>query len=160
MITCEIIKEFSEKREYFEQKLLDFLLYDTVLFYPDNVDFQKKYEGKLEAVLKSFNELLLVEYVATKSLGVVEQNHMFQEKVADYLLQLSIVDLIKIYIIATSLRSVILAILILNERIDIKDGVKIAFCEEFYSQEKWGKIDELDKKCGTIEENVVNILKG
>lgn len=160
MITQEAIKEFGQKREYFEKKLLSFLLYDTVLFYPDNADFQKDYGRKLEMVLASFNKLLVVEYVATKGLDVVEQNNSFQEKIANFLAQLNVIDLIKVYIIATNLRSVILAILILNGVVEVKDAVEVAFCEEFYSQKKWGRIEELDEKCKTIEGNIVNILKG
>lgn len=159
MISKDIINQIVEKREYFEQKLLEFLLCDTMLFCSENEEINNMYGKKISKVIDDFNKMLGVEYKLSRGFDIDEGNKKYQDVVGQYLSQSDGDFLGCIYMIATELRSVMLAFLLMNKKISINESIELAFYEEYFQQKKWGSIQELEDKNKQIYHNINKILE-
>lgn len=159
MIDNNSISKVKDNRKYFEQKLLDFLLCDTMLFYPDNLEIYEIYGEEIGNVLNEFNQLLGVDYRGTKGLCIVEENKKHQEKVDEYFSSIDVVLLAKIYAIAIKVRSVILSVLLVNSKIKYEKCIELSFFEENFQQKKWGESLGLNEKKQAVLNEIKAILE-
>ena len=159
MIEREIVNQIVEKREYFEQKILEFLLCDTMLFCSENEEINSLYGKQISKVIDDFNKMLGVDYKLSRGFDVDDGNKTHQDVVGKYLSQTKGDFLSCIYMIATELRSVMLAVLLMNKKISVDESVELAFYEENFQQKQWGNIQELADKNNQIRHNINKILE-
>ena len=159
MISKDIINQIVERRGYFEQKLLEFLLCDTMLFCSENTEINNFYGKQISKVIDDFNKMLGVEYKLSRGFDIDEGNKKHQDVVGRYLSQVNDDFLCRIYMVAIELRSVMLAFLLINKKIGVKESVELAFYEECFQQKKWGIVQELEDKNKQICDNISKILE-
>lgn len=141
-----LIEQISAKREELESSLCAFALTDTLLFWPEDGSFKESYKTTLVSSLLSVNALLKTSYEATNGLDIKRNNEIQVEKLQAYLRRLADDKFAVLYLAATEVRSVLLAVLFAEEKLNAEEVLKQAFFEELSQQEKWGKDEETHRR--------------
>mgnify|MGYP002856352471 CR=1 FL=1 len=145
----DIAEIVQTKRDELIDKLVSFVSCDTILFLPENADCC--------LWVKEANHLLGTDFVMSDGLKVSEFNINQMEKIRAYLLKCSILKETWIYLTATELRSVLLAILVAEKRIGVEDAFSMAFYEELTQQNKWGTLSEIEQRHREIKKRLQNL---
>lgn len=133
------------------KKLVSFVLTDTILYLPEDESICTK--------LGQVNLLLGTDFVLVKGIDVPAENVAQQGKVEKYLLECSTEKTAFIYLMATEIRSVLLAILWMEEKIDIDELFLCAFFEELQEQKQWGEIEEIIERNKLIKSKLNDLKK-
>ena len=128
-----------------KQKVLDtlchFVLTDTILFC-ENCSCFKEVKQELEAKLTCVNKLLGTAYVMTDGLTIQSENYSQREKILNYFFECSDIKLTVLYMVALKLRSVLLGVLFVEEKVSAKECFDLALYEELKQQKQWGCDEE------------------
>lgn len=137
----------KEQRSELLERLVSFVCHDTILYLPEE-QMAKEYLSVANAFLDAHFEMCN-EFV-TKENNILQKN-----KIEKYLNKLSATKLTGIYLLATELRSVILGILLAEDKIGIEEAFACSFTEELAEQKKWGTLDEITQKHIEIKERLI-----
>ena len=86
------------------------------------------------------------EIVTTDGLDVPKENEKIVDELKVFLEKLSDKKLTALYLAALDMRSVILAMALVQGRLDAEEAYKAAWLEELWQAEKWGIDPEADSK--------------
>lgn len=139
-----------QKDELISQ-LVSFASTDTLLFLPQD-------ETVMSAV-QTLNSDLNTMYVLSHGIEVLPQNVQQGIKVKQYLKKLPCADVAFIYLVGKELRSVLLAILLANKSLNLKQVFDLAFYEELCQQKNWGKTEEIVKRQQNIWEKLIGLCE-
>ena len=123
----------KQKNELFK-RLVSFVMTDTILFLPESVSAQDN--------ITRVNSLINADFVMNKGLNISKQNVLQISAVEIYFKTVSARKIAYIYLAATELRSVLLAILLAENKISKSEAFDCAFFEELAEQKKWGTMPE------------------
>lgn len=140
----------QQKNELIE-KLVSFVLTDTILYLPEDESICTK--------LEQVNSLLGTNFALVKGIDVPAENVAQQKKVEKYLLECSAAKTAFVYLMATEIRSVLLAILWMEEKININEVFECAFFEELQEQKQWGEIEEIKERNKLIKSKLNDLEK-
>lgn len=135
----------AQKSELIE-RLVSFVCGDTILYLPENQS-AKKY-------LSAANEFLCTDFQMCDDFSTADINVLQKDKIKDYLAKLKISKLAGLYLAATELRSVLLAVLLAEGKLNIEETFDCSFAEELAEQKKWGTFDEIRQKHKEIKERL------
>ena len=119
-------------------RLVSFVCHDTILYLPEN-QTAKKY-------LVSANAFLGTHFQMCDTFATDDVNVLQKDKIDVYLNKLNTSNLVGLYLVATELRSVLLAILLKEKEISIEEAFACSFAEELTEQKKWGTLDEIKQR--------------
>lgn len=139
-----------KKGELIDQ-LVSFVMTDTLLFLPN--------DKTVISALQSLNDVLNTVYVLSQGIEVLPQNVQQNNRVKQYLEKLSSDDVAFIYQIGKELRSVLLAILLRNKILNLRQVFDLAFYEELCQQKDWGKTEEIVKRQKDIWEKLTGLCE-
>lgn len=145
-IITEALK--SQKGEFVE-KLVSFVVTDTILYQPHEPGFCSK--------ITAVNDLLGTHFVLAEGIGVPAENLRQQECLRAYLEQKTIQQNVFIYLAAMELRSVLLGVLWQEGLIDANEAFTCAFCEELKEQGVWGKTEEIVSRHREIKDKLSDL---
>lgn len=132
---AKILSSTLVKRDELIKRLVSFVCYDTLLYLgEDKVALAK---------IPEVNKILCTNFVCSKGINVADENIKQQDNVLNYLQGCSLEKNLFIYLAATEVRSVLLAILFVEKKISAEDVFSLAFAEELGQQKEWGKTTEV-----------------
>jgi len=147
----DVFKDLAKQKSELEDRLVSFVLTDTLLFLPDN--------PRLKDELMRANQLLGSHFVMSSGFDVSPENISQQRYVKVYLQGTEDFKTVFIYLIAMELRSVLLAILLAENKIDYKQAFDYAFYEEITEQKQWGVLPEIADKHSEIKTRLCELEK-
>lgn len=130
----DIFTKLEKQKDELVQRLVSFVLTDTILFLPESLEAKN--------CLQLVNELLNTHFVMNKGLDVSKKDVLQVPVVEDYLKKSAKRKVAYIYLAATEIRSVLLAILLAENKISKSEAFDCAFFEELSEQKKWGTMPE------------------
>lgn len=148
------IKAVAAERSQLLLSLCEFFLTDTILFV-DKEAISEATQHSLHEALSLANRLLQTECEVCSGLQISALNRAQQKKIKSYLQSLSDEAFAVVYLTATEIRSVLLAILLEKRQIDAQRVFDLAFFEELQCQQQWGK----DAERVAAQEKILTYLK-
>lgn len=139
-------EEISANRSEVVEKLVRFALTDALLFWSHNDDLSKRQEKLWMPVVIWVRKVLQVEILTTDGLEVPKENEKIVDQLKFFLEKLSDKRLTALYLAALDMRSVILAMALVEGRLDAEAAYKAAWLEELWQAEKWGIDPEAERK--------------
>jgi len=139
------------KKDELINQLVSFALTDTLLFLPN--------DKTVISALQSLNDVLNTVYVLSQGIEVLPQNVQQNNRVKQYLEKLSSDDVVFVYQVGKQLRSVLLAILLRNKILNLRQVFDLAFYEELCQQKDWGKTEEIVKRQNDIWEKLTELCE-
>lgn len=149
-----LVEQICTKRKELESTLCAFALTDTLLFWPEDNSFKESDKTTLVSSLLSANTLLKTSYEATNGLAVKRVNEAQAGKLQAYLQCVADDKFAVLYLAATEVRSVLLAVLFAEGKLNAEEVFRQAFFEELNQQEKWGKDEETRRRHAEILEKL------
>lgn len=134
MLFEETLSEISANRLNLTQALLCFVETDTLLFLPE--------DKVVEEALNCSNQVLHTSFELAFGLDVPTVNLAQRQSVLSYLDMLPIKKFMSVYLLATELRSVLLAVLYVEKKLSVDEIFRLAFYEELLQQKQWGCLEE------------------
>ena len=148
------IEHVVVRRGELTNNLLDFVVTDCLLFVDDSIP-----KEDIVCAVDKVNLLLNTEYMITDALNVLDINKKQRSKLKQYFDDLSDIDFVKIYFVATELKSVLLAILLIENKISTDEAFSLSIYEEDYQQKKWGINEEIIERQNTIKARLYDICE-
>ena len=142
----------DEQKDELIKQLASFVPTDTLLFLP-SVD------EKVQKTLHTVNAFLNTEYVVSCGIEVLPENVKQGGRVERYLKSISGADVAFIYLAGKELRSVLLAVLLREKKLDLQQVFDLAFYEELCQQRYWGKTEEIVKRQQNVFEKLVRLCE-
>ena len=142
----EAQREISANRKEIIEKLVRFALTDALLFWSHNDELSRRQEKLWMPVFIWARKLLHTEIVTTDGLDVPKENEKIVDELKVFLEKLSDKKLTALYLAALDMRSVILAMALVQGRLDAEEAYKAAWLEELWQAEKWGIDPEAESK--------------
>lgn len=142
----EAQREISANRKEIIEKLVRFALTDALLFWSHNDELSRRQEKLWTPVIIWARKLLHTEIVTTDGLDVPKENEKIVDELKVFLEKLSDKKLTALYLAALDMRSVILAMALVQGRLDAEEAYKAAWLEELWQAEKWGIDPEAESK--------------
>ena len=139
------------KKDELVNQLVSFASTDTLLFLPN--------DKAVISALQSLNDVLNTVYVLSQGIEVLPQNVQQNNRVKQYLEKLSSDDVVFVYQVGKQLRSVLLAILLRNKILNLRQVFDLAFYEELCQQKDWGKTEEIVKRQNDIWEKLTELCE-
>lgn len=152
MFSAEVFKEIEQNRVPLTDTLLVFIKTDTILF-----AFNEECEDCFKCFLSAANGVLNTAFILTKGLDIAEVNQTQDNTVRAYLDSLSAQRFALVYLVATQVRSVLLAVLFAEGKIDSDELLNTAFFEELWQQKKWGETAETTERYRCIKEELTKL---
>ena len=131
---ADIFTKLEKQKSELVKRLVSFVVTDTILFLEESLEAKKS--------LQQANELLKTNFVMNKGLEVSKKNIAQVPAVEDYLKKSLAKKVAYIYLAATEIRSVLLAILLAEGKTGKEEAFDCAFFEELTEQKKWGTMPE------------------
>lgn len=130
----DIFTKLEKQKSELVKRLVSFVVTDTILFLPESLDAQN--------CLEHVNALIKTDFIMNKGLEISKKDILQVPAVEDYLKKSSKRKVAYIYLAATEVRSVLLAILLAESKINNNEAFECAFFEELSEQKKWGTMPE------------------
>lgn len=137
-----IIAVAEKQKSELIERLVSFVCHDTILYLPENEN-AKKY-------LRLANNLLNTDFQMCQAFTTAEINVLQKDKMVKYLAGLNSSKFAGLYIFATELRSVLLAILFTEKKLSVDEAFICSFTEEIEEQKKWGILEEIEQQHATV----------
>lgn len=153
---AEIIEYVAKNHDNIIAYLLQYAPYDTLLFWSEKEELRTLQKQKWLPVINRINHETDAAYKYTDKL-YAEDIIGKPQNLKKYLEQLAIKKLTVVYICAKELLSVIIGIAFANHLCSVDDALDLAFLEQKFQEEKWGK-DELENIKYTAINNRLNTL--
>lgn len=149
MNISQILQEVEKNRASLTKALLYFAQTDTILF-----AFNAECQQKFSSLVTQVNTILNSSFSTTLDIIPPKINQQQTTNLLSYLEQLSLNKFTILYLIATEIRSVLLAILFIEKNIDTNALIQSAYFEEIYQQNLWGKNSEAETKYNLIKNKI------
>ncbi len=133
-------KEIEAHKEEIIEKLVQFSLTDTLVFWGVEKDLIALQEKTWGPILKWANDSLSINIKKTQSLDV-PTNQESGHRLKDFMNSLSIKELTAFYKSALLMKSVLLAMAFVKKQINAKQACKAALLEEEWQNSIWGATD-------------------
>ncbi len=157
MLAADTVGTVIHDRERLSERLLTYVLTDTILYLPELSVIQPAYRVLLSEVLSDANSLLGTAYRATKGLSVYETNPAQADKLSAYLNRIDSREFAVLYLASACLRSVLLGVLFSAKRIGADEAFAMAFFEELSQQQRWGKDEEIIARHTQIKQELAEL---
>ncbi len=138
MNLVEYQKSIAPKRTEVINDLCRFLSADTLLFWSDNPDLQAFQKKHWQPLLDKLNSVFKLNVKTTTGLYLKEDADLKQE-FARHLNNMSDKELTACFLAASKMKSVLLGLLLVKQKIGATDALYASFLEEFYQNQKWGE---------------------
>jgi len=145
-----LMKLKMQKSELIE-RLVSFVLTDTILYLPN--------EASVDDKIRQVNLLLKTKFVRVGGVDVPLENVSQQQFVRQYLSECAAEKVAFIYLAATEIRSVLLAVLWAEKKLNAKEVFKCAFFEEIEEQKQWGEVEEIKERNELIKDKLNDLEK-
>ena len=133
-----IEKDVAKNKTALIERMVNFALNDVLLFWSTDEKVQKEQEEKWTPIIVWANETLNVEFKKTSTLEVSQDNVNTASQLKEYLSSLSNKELSAFYVAALNMRSVLLALALVKEKISAEKAFELSELEEHYQARKWG----------------------
>lgn len=147
--------EVSHNKQEIIDKLLQFVLTDTLLFWAHDSDLADNQEKIWLPIIIWARKILKTEILTTTNFDVPLENQKILLALRSFLEKLNNRKLTVLYLAALDMRSVILAMAFVSGRINAEKAFHAAFLEELWQSEKWGIDEEAEKRRQDIKSNLI-----
>ena len=137
--------------------LSDYVLTDTILFWSDEDEIKFQQQKEWQPVIDFINKDVGLHLQKTFDLLPPSENEENKKALQEYLRTLYLKDLTALYLVATELKSVLLATMLIKRKINASEAFKKAFLEELFQNERWGTDKEAENKREQIKEKLLKI---
>ena len=137
--------------------LAEFVLTDTILFWSADEDIKLLQREKWQPIIDFADKEIGINLQKTYEIIPPSENNHCREAFKNYLRTLYLNELTALYLAATELKSVLLAVALVKRKISATEVFEGAFLEEFYQNERWGTDKEAENKREQIKENLLKI---
>ena len=129
----------SENREFIESTLSEFVLTDTLLFWSNEMVVNDLQKAKWQPILDWLAQEKNWHFCTTEDFCLPQENEHTGELFGDYLKTLSLKKLTALYIAATNMKSPLLAVALIENKLSAQQAFELAFLEEMHQAELWGE---------------------
>ncbi len=150
-----IEKDVAKNKTALIERMVNFALNDVLLFWSTDEKVQKEQEEKWTPIIVWANETVNVEFKKTSTLEVSQDNVNTASKLKEYLSSLSNKELSAFYVAALNMRSVLLALALVKEKISAKEAFELSELEELYQARKWGSEPVAEARRNSIKNILV-----
>lgn len=137
--------------------LAEFVLTDTILFWSADEDIKLLQRKKWQPIIDFANNEIGLNLQKTYEITPSSENEFCREAFKNYTRTLYLNKLTALYLAATELKSVLLAVALIKGKISATEAFNRAFLEEFYQNERWGTDKEAENKREQIKEKMLKI---
>lgn len=146
----------AHKSEVIE-KLVNFSFTDVILFWSPKEDIKKLQTEKWLPVLEWLDKRFSLTLKKTENLIPPQQNEHNRDSFTEILNQMSLKSLTAFYLAAVQLKSPLLALAFVEDKITAAEAFELAYLEELYQSESWGVDEEAEKSRQNIKEELLRI---
>ena len=154
-ILDEAVVEIGKHRDEIIAKLLELAKTDLLFFWGENKDLVLRQKEKWMPILDWATDLLKAKLEKTNTLNVPE-NKAMRAPLAKVLQEMSDKELACYYAAALNMRSTLLALALVKNRINASEACDLSYLEELWQNEMWGSDPEAKEKrqerCKELEE--------
>ncbi|MBQ7304401.1 MAG: hypothetical protein IJW75_05775 [Alphaproteobacteria bacterium] len=150
-----IEKDVAKNKTALIERMVNFALNDVLLFWSTDEKVQKEQEKKWTPIIVWANETVNVEFKKTSTLEVSNDNVNTASQLKEYLSSLSNKELSAFYVAALNMRSVLLALALVKEKISAKEAFELSELEELYQARKWGSEPVAEARRNSIKNILV-----
>ncbi len=133
-----IEKDVAKNKAALIERMVNFALNDTLLFWSTDEKVQKQQEKKWSPIIVWANKIINVDFRQTTAIETDSHNLNIASQLKNYLNVLSNKELSAFYVAALNMRSVLLALALVKEKINAKEAFELSELEELYQARKWG----------------------
>ncbi len=127
-------------------KLIQYLETDLLFFFAVDKDLNLSQQQKWKPILDMFYQTFGISLQITQGLDVPQQEQSLYDTFKVYLKNMDDVSFVCLYKLALCMRSVLLAWAMINEKISPEEAYEAALLEELWQAQRWGNVDEAEKK--------------
>jgi chaperone required for assembly of F1-ATPase len=138
-----ITKDISARKEEVTDKLIKFSFTDVLLFWSANDEIKAVQVQKWTPILEWLGARFSLNLEKTDTLAAPKSNEDNYERFKDILLALPDKKLTVFYLAALLLKSPLLALALIDGRINADEAFDLAFLEEIEQNKRWG----VDSEC-------------
>lgn len=150
-------KYVSENRDFIETTLAEFVLTDTVLFWSNKPEIKALQKEQWQPVLDWLAQQFGWHFCTTEDFCLPQENEHNGELFAGYLKTLSLKKITALYLAATNMKSPLLAVAMIESKLSAQQAFGLAFLEELYQAQEWGKDDAAENLRKKIFADLVSI---
>ncbi|MFI3242450.1 MAG: ATP12 family protein [Alphaproteobacteria bacterium] len=151
------LKEISQNREVIIEKLLQFSLTDTLMFWGNEKDLIELQQQKWQPILTWAEKQLNLEIKRTQNLDVPEENKEAGYRIKNFLLSLDDKELTAFYKSALLMKSILLAMAFVKKEISAEQAFEAALLEERWQNKIWGTTDEAEENQEAFKQELIEI---
>ena len=137
--------------------MAEYILTDTILFWSEEEDLKLLQQKKWQSIIDFAGKEIGINLQKTYEITPPSENNLCREAFKDYLRILYLNELTALYLAATELKSVLLAVAFIKKEISGTEAFYRAFLEEFYQNERWGTDKEAENKREQVKEKMLKI---
>ena len=137
--------------------LAEYILTDTILFWSEEEDLKFLQRDKWQSIIDFAGKEIGINLQKTYEITPPSENNLCREAFKDYLRTLYLNELTALYLAATELKSVLLAVAFIKKEISATEAFYRAFLEEFYQNERWGTDKEAENKREQVKDRMLKI---
>lgn len=149
--------DMAQNREQIIDKLVQFAMTDVLLFWSGDDDLAKRQERLWTPVLKWAEQEIELNLQTTTALDVPNQEEESIARLRSFLEAFSDKELVALFKAALNMRSVLLAAALVKGQINAEQAFEAAFVEELWQMERWGIVEEAQKKRDELKQELIDI---
>ena len=150
-------KYISQNKDFILTTLSEFVLTDTILFWSDKPEIKTLQLQKWQPVLDWLGITYNMHFFSTEDFCLPQENERTCEVFSAYLRTLSLKKLTALYLAATNMKSPLLAIAMVEQKLSADEAFNLAFLEELYQAQLWGKDEAAENLRNKIKEDLSEI---
>jgi len=150
-------KSLKENKKEVVEKLANFSLTDVLLFLSPNEKIRKVQAEKWLPVLQWLNNKFNLALEKTESLTPPEGNEKNLQILQKMLESLSLKKFTAFYLVALRLKSPLLALAYVENKISIEQAFELAFLEEFCQNQEWGVDKEAEESRNALKSELCEV---
>ena len=127
-----IEKDVAKNKTALIERMVNFALNDTLLFWSTDEKVQKQQEKKWSPIIVWANKIINADFRQTTAIETDSHNLNIASQLKNYLNVLSNKELSAFYVAALNMRSVLLALALVKEKINAKEAFELSELEELY----------------------------
>ncbi len=155
----QIEEDVQLHREELIDRLVDFSLYDVLLYWSTDKKLQKEQEKKWGPVLQWVDENVNARFKTTTGLESLPSTKETSLRLRNYISSFSDKELAAFSLAAVNMRSVLLALALVRGHINANEAFKLSELEELYQIQKWGKVPEAEERRKNLKSSISAVEK-
>ena len=155
----QVEEDIKQHRVEIIDRLVNFALNDVLLFWSTDKEVKKEQQEKWLPILKWVDDTLNTRFKQTTSLETDTSGKTAATELKKYLDNLSDKELTSFYVAALNMRSVLLAVAMIQGRINATEAFELSELEELYQARKWGSEPVAEARRNSIKDSLISAEK-